>query len=156
VFVPNLVDRFCLVPTRIQLVREVEDGGVFGANVAIGMDDAGRDDHERGVRGADAVGLMTLGVSGPILPKVKFVVAEDKRKSVGLVDMLVGAACDAGVSDANVAHARQEAIRKFVLAEKLAQPAAGITINLKRLKPNAGDLGHFSSSGKEPTISFTR
>src|SRR5579885_2235462 len=113
---PDLVDLFLLSPSRVKLIWEVENHAVFFSNVFVGMHHSRRNGHEDRIVFSNHVHFMPVSLSRPRFPKVQLHLAEEKDKSIRLVDVLMRASADARKRDADVAHDRLETFRQLVVS----------------------------------------
>src|SRR5262249_41258484 len=93
-------------------VRAVENQARLGSDVLISVDDAGRDDDEHRAGSTHDFGLKVpvRGRSGAGVPEGRVEVRGGKKgKKVGLVNMLVRTAGDAGAAQRDIGHGRVEA-----------------------------------------------
>ena len=102
------------------------------------MDDSRRDDDGDGVGFPDEEGLVPCGVTWTVFPQSEFVFSINKAEEVGLINVLVGAASDARVGDADVAHCWEGSFRDFVRSEEFGEVATRIVVASEGLNDHAG------------------
>jgi hypothetical protein len=66
--VPNLVDGFRAINACIKAVWKVQDKGVIGTDVLVGMDNPGRHGYENRIVFSDVHNNFLIGRAGAILP----------------------------------------------------------------------------------------
>ena len=118
--VPNLVHRLLLAPALVQPVRAVEDDALDRTDVLVGVDHARRDDQAERGRVTDDLDLFPpVGRRfRPGVPEVNLEVRRaDEAEVIGLVDVFVRPAGDAGLGHRHVGHDRVELGRQFVVPE---------------------------------------
>src|SRR5260370_4636195 len=160
---PYLVYRLLAARPLVEPIGAIEDDALVGADILVSMNHAGGDDEQHGVVDSDDFGLMReVGRRfRPVVPEIHLEVGRTQEtKTIGLIDMLMRAASDAGLRHGNVRHDRMKLGRQFIVAKQLTKPAARVVELLERLPDDptveAGMKGHRDLQCQQITRNKTR
>lgn len=138
----DFVDRFASVLSCIKLVGEVENVCVSVADILVSVHHTRWNDDGAWVVLSDNDLDLPRLESWAVFPEPQFVAAIDKRKEVGLGNVLVRSARDPWMGDADVRHSGKEALGKFVRAEQLSEVSSRVSERFQALNYNAGRQIH--------------
>lgn len=128
----DFIHLFLSIPTRVKPVWHVNDHRVLISNVSVCVNYPRRNGDKGWIFASDVQNLVLFWLSFAVFPKVKFVGAVKKQKAVGLVVVLVRAAGNAGLRNAQIAHRRGKTFWQAIDAEKFNEPTPRILVSRDR------------------------
>ena len=126
---PDLVHGFAASLARVEPVWAIDHEAVAVADILISVHDAfGNDDRLRIISAhREGHNFSERWRVWPIVPHAKLEVGRpDKAEKIGLIDVFVRPAGDAGIGRRDVGHGGQEVGSDFVMTKQLAEPAAPV------------------------------
>ena len=132
----NLIHLFLSIPTRVQSVRNIDHHGVLFANVAVGMYDSRRHGDKSWIFSTDLQNLVGFRFAFAILPKMELICPIEEEEAIRLVMVLVRAAGDTGLRDAEITHRRGKTFGKAIHSEQLDEPTPCVLVSRDRFHDN--------------------